>query len=331
MLHLVMRWAVFSALLMLGGSAKAQQTDFADSSAQWVYITYIVDWPFSPTEIDNRASRFFIWGDTLIEEVPFAKVYVNAQVFGLTPSLSSAHLRALMREDSGRVWLRVLEDPYELAGIHESIAEFGDILMFDFTAGVGDTIFHGSWTNPFFQEVDSMYSVVTATDSIFQDGTWYRAYHTDEFNSITYSTGDWVQVMGGSAVDLKREPFGSEHNGLFGPFMAYHGLNQVSWLSCFHSEGYQYSSETWATCLNVSAPDNDPTAECVSITSDRIGINCGNSLAEIQVVNMMGQVVLRSVAKDGERVDLSELPRGVYAISVSMAEQTWLRKVYLGE
>jgi hypothetical protein len=322
---------VLSALLIVGGYAKAQQTAFADSSAQWIYITYTVDWPFSPTEIDNRASRFFIWGDTLIEDVSFAKVYVNTQVFGLTPSLSSAHLRALMREDSGRVWLRVLEDPYELAGIHESIEEFGDILMFDFNVGVGDTIFHGSRTNPFNQEIDSVYSVVTGTDSIFEEGAWYRAYNADEFISRTYPSGQWTQNMDGLYHDLKREPFGSEHNGLFGPFMAYAGLNQVSWLSCFHSEGYQYSSETWATCLNVSVPDNDPKAECISLTSDRIGINCGNSLAEIKVVNMMGQVVKRNVAKDGEWVNLSELPRGVYAVSVSVAEQTWHRKVYLGE
>jgi hypothetical protein len=325
-LHLFMRWTFLAALLLICGPSRAQVTAFADSSAQWIYITYTSEFPWDPSYDENQASRYFIWGDSLIEDVLFAKMYVDWPVYNLTPSTSSAQIAALLREESGRVYFKFIY-PSAIGAAHGPIVEFGEILMFDYSAGVGDTIVHGIQVNPFSEEVDSVYSVVTATDSIFEDGVWYRAYNAEEFRSTTYPSGEWSQSMDGSVYDLKREPFGSAHNGLFGPFMPYYGLNQITWLSCFHSESFQYSSETWATCLNVSIPKTPESENCMVIKGSLIELNCGPGQARVSVTNTMGQIVYSATLSQNENLDLSHLLKGVYVLSMESKTFSTSKKV----
>ncbi len=318
-------------LLSLGYffGVKAQTSTFADSSAQWIYVTQTSEWPWAPLPSDFTTSRYFLSGDTITNSQVYTKVYFQHSVTSLSQSQYTAYLNLLMRIDGGRVSLHRLTDTDSwnlfLPVTNPQVDE--PIVIFDFDALVGDTITHLVTINPYNQGIDSIYSVITEKDSVLENGTWYRTYSAIEYQSHRDAIGNWDSEIIGDFGSYKREPFGSAQTGLFGVFIPLSALNTISWMSCFDSDDFQFSSNSWTTCLNVSIPKTPESENCMVIKGSLIELNCGPGQARVSVTNTMGQIVYSATLSQNETLDLSHLLKGVYVLSMESKTFSTSKKV----
>ena len=268
-------------LLAMEGMAKAQDYEpIIQEGNEWYTLDVIVNPGFPP---NHHYSTLVHWlsDDTLVDGVRYTKVLETRNGEG-TPRLAT-----LLREEDGKVWKR---------------KSATDILIYDFTAQVGDTLRFGD-----FHEFD--YFVVDSI-SIEQIGGKDRKKF---WFGLEYDfTGEPV------AIETWTEGIGSDMGLLFSGW--YYVTGGYYRALCFHQNGeLLWQNEYYGTCM-IDAVEEE-VAPAVSVypnpVSETVSIE-GLEPAEVQVYNTLGQMV--KTVKDSHEINMAGLPQGVYLLRIADTE-----------
>ena len=272
---------LFFLLLAVAGSAKAQDYEpIIQEGNEWHTLDVIVNPGFPP---NHHYSTLVHWisDDTLVDGVRYTKVLETRNGEG-TPRLAT-----LLREEDGKVWKR---------------KSATDILIYDFTAQVGDTLRFGD-----FHEFD--YFVV---DSISIEQIGGRDRRKFWFGLEYDITGEPV------AIETWTEGIGSDMGLLFSGW--YYVSGGYYRALCFHQNGeLLWQNEYYGTCM-IDAVEEE-VAPAVSVypnpVSETVSIE-GLEPAEVQVYNTLGQMV--KTVKDSHEINMAGLPQGDYLLRIADAE-----------
>ena len=268
-------------LLAMAGMAKAQDYEpIIQEGNEWHTLDVIVNPGFPP---NHHYSTLVHWlsDDTLVDGVRYTKVLETRNGEG-TPRLAT-----LLREEDGKVWKR---------------KSATDILIYDFTAQVGDTLRFGD-----FQEFD--YFVV---DSISIEQIGGKDRRKFWFGLEYDFTGEPV------AIETWTEGIGSDMGLLFSGW--YYVTGGYYRALCFHQNGELFwQNEYYGTCM-IDAVEEE-VAPAVSIypnpVSETVSIE-GLEPAEVQVYNTLGQMV--KTVKDSHEINMAGLPQGLYLLRIADTE-----------
>ena len=268
-------------LLAMEGMAKAQDYEpIIQEGNEWHTLDVIVNPGFPP---NHHYSTLVHWlsDDTLVDGVRYTKVLETRNGEG-TPRLAT-----LLREEDGKVWKR------------ESAT---DILIYDFTAQVGDTLRFGDFHEFDFFVVDSI--------SIEQIGGKDRKKF---WFGLEYDfTGEPV------AIETWTEGIGSDMGLLFSGW--YYVTGGYYRALCFHQNGeLLWQNDYYGTCM-IDAVEEE-VAPAVTVypnpASETVRIE-GLEPAEVQVYNSFGQLV--KTVRDANEIPVAGLPQGVYLLRIADAE-----------
>ena len=275
-------------LLVVAGTAKAQDYEsIIQEGNEWYTLDVIVNPGFPP---NHHYSTLVHWisDDTLVDGVRYTKVLETRNGEG-TPRLAT-----LLREEDGKVWKR------------ESAT---DILIYDFTAQVGDTLRFGDFHEFDFFVVDSI--------SIEQIGGKDRRKF---WFGLEYDfTGEPV------AIETWTEGIGSDMGLLFSGW--YYVTGGYYRALCFHQNGeLLWQNEYYGTCMidAVEEMDISPISLYPNPTSEVVHIE-GVEAAEVQVYNSFGQLV--KTVRDANEIPVAALPQGVYLLRITDTDG----KVYMNK
>ena len=275
-------------LMAMEGMAKAQDYEpIIQEGNEWHTLDVIVNPGFPP---NHHYSTLVHWlsDDTLVDGVRYTKVLETRNGEG-TPRLAT-----LLREEDGKVWKR------------ESAT---DILIYDFTAQVGDTLRFGDFHEFDFFVVDSI--------SIEQIGGKDRRKF---WFGLEYDfTGEPV------AIETWTEGIGSDMGLLFSGW--YYVSGGYYRALCFHQNGeLLWQNEYYGTCMidAVEEMDISPISLYPNPTSEVVHIE-GVEAAEVQVYNSFGQLV--KTVHDANEIPVAALPQGVYLLRITDTDG----KVYMNK
>ena len=275
-------------LMAMEGMAKAQDYEpIIQEGNEWHTLDVIVNPGFPP---NHHYSTLVHWlsDDTLVDGVRYTKVLETRNGEG-TPRLAT-----LLREEDGKVWKR------------ESAT---DILIYDFTAQVGDTLRFGD-----FHEFD--YFVV---DSISIEQIGGKDRRKFWFGLEYDFTGEPV------AIETWTEGIGSDMGLLFSGW--YYVSGGYYRALCFHQNGeLLWQNEYYGTCMidAVEEMDISPISLYPNPTSEVVHIE-GVEAAEVQVYNSFGQLV--KTVHDANEIPVAALPQGVYLLRITDTDG----KVYMNK
>ena len=275
-------------LMAMEGMAKAQDYEpIIQEGNEWHTLDVIVNPGFPP---NHHYSTLVHWlsDDTLVDGVRYTKVLETRNGEG-TPRLAT-----LLREEDGKVWKR---------------KSATDILIYDFTAQVGDTLRFGD-----FHEFD--YFVV---DSISIEQIGGKDRRKFWFGLEYDFTGEPV------AIETWTEGIGSDMGLLFSGW--YYVSGGYYRALCFHQNGeLLWQNEYYGTCMidAVEEMDISPISLYPNPTSEVVHIE-GVEAAEVQVYNSFGQLV--KTVHDANEIPVAALPQGVYLLRITDTDG----KVYMNK
>ena len=270
---------LLALMLAVAGVAKAQDYEpIIQEGNEWHTLDVIVNPGFPP---NHHYSTLIHWisDDTLVEGVRYTKVLETRNGEG-TPRLA-----ALLREENGNVWKR------------ESST---DLLLYDFTAQVGDTVRFGDFAESFV--VDSIsFEQIGGVD---RKKIWFGLEY--DITGEPYAIETWT------------EGIGSDMGLLFsGWFYATGGYYQAL---CFHQNGeLLWQNEYYGTCMidAVDEMDISPISLYPNPTSDVVHIE-GVEAAEVLVYNSIGQLV--KTLQNSNEISAADLPEGLYLLWITDIE-----------
>ena len=267
--------------LAVAGMAKAQEYEpMIQEGNEWHTLDVIVNPGFPPHEYCTTLVNWLA-EDTLIDGTRYTKVMQTRNGEG-APSLA-----CLLKEDNGKVWKR--ESSY-------------DILIYDFTAQVGDTIRFGDFGEFDYWVVDSI--------SIEQIGGkdrkkfWFGLEY--DITGEPYAIETWTEGIGSD--------MGLLYSGWYYVTGGYYRA------LCFHQNGdLIWQNEYYGTCM-IDAVDEE-VAPAVPVypnpASEMVHIE-GLEPTEVQVYNALGQMV--KTIKNSNEINVSGLADGVYLLRITDVE-----------
>ena len=262
-------------LLLFAGEMTLRAQEYVpiiQDGNEWNTLLVITDnWP------NYTYTNFVDWcsGDTIIEDVRYTKIMGTAN--GDDPRLFS-----LLREEEGKVWYRDLN--------HQT-----DILLYDFTANVGDTLFES------YLVVDSI--SIEHIGGVDRKKYWFGLEY--EFTGEPYALETWIEGIGS---DLGLLNSGS-----------YYYCGSYSRALCFHQNGElvwynpEYGSCTVTGVEEIKEPIfiyPNPAKEMATIG--------GSEVAEVQVYNAFGQLV--NTIHGTNEISVPGLAEGVYLLRVTATD-----------
>ena len=267
-------YTLFMLLLFAGEmTLRAQEyVPIIQDGNEWNTLLVITDnWP------NYTYTNFVDWcsGDTIIEDVRYTKIMGTAN--GDDPRLFS-----LLREEEGKVWYRDLN--------HQT-----DILLYDFTANVGDILFES------YLVVDSI--SIEHIGGVDRKKYWFGLEY--EFTGEPYALEIWIEGIGS---DLGLLNSGS-----------YYYCGSYSRALCFHQNGElvwynpEYGSCTVTGVEEIKEPIfiyPNPAKEMATIG--------GSEVAEVQVYNAFGQLV--NTIHGTNEISVTGLAEGVYLLRVTATD-----------
>lgn len=190
---------------------------------------------------------------------------------------------------------------------YDSVGTHADVLLYDFSLNIGDTIYPISLWNGSLPQCPGDTFVLAGIDSIDIGGEYRKRYSYDK-NAFT---NDSVVFIEGIGTD-----YGLAYN-VYCPF-------EVSTqLICFDNNGLHYSPQGfeghWACTRSLSFEEDQYTAQQfifpVSNTEYSIHNEDNNSI-EITCYDMLGKFMLKKSFHESGYLDLSEIPSGVYVMYI---------------
>lgn len=276
-----MKKTLFIAALLALAATNLKAQDYEpmiQEGNEWHTLDVIVNPGFPPYDHYTTLVHW-ISDDTLVEGVRYTKVLETRNGEG-TPRLA-----ALLREENGKVWKR------------ESST---DLLLYDFTAQVGDTVRFGDFAESFV--VDSIsFEQIGGVD---RKKIWFGLEY--DITGEPYAIETWT------------EGIGSDMGLLFsGWFYATGGYYQAL---CFHQNGeLLWQNEYYGTCMidAVEEMDISPISLYPNPTSDVVQIE-GVEAAEVLVYNSIGQLV--KTLQNSNEISAADLPEGMYLLWITDIE-----------
>ena len=273
-----MKKTLFIAVLLALAATNLKAQDYEpiiQEGNEWHTLDVIVNPGFPPNDHYTTLVHW-ISDDTLVEGVRYTKVLETRNGEG-TPRLA-----ALLREENGKVWKR------------ESST---DLLLYDFTAQVGDTVRFGDFAESFV--VDSIsFEQIGGVD---RKKIWFGLEY--DITGEPYAIETWT------------EGIGSDMGLLFsGWFYATGGYYQAL---CFHQNGeLLWQNEYYGTCM-VDAVDEMDVSTIYLYPNPASGVTHieGVEAAEVQAYNALGQLV--KTVRGSNEVDVSGLPEGLYLLRIT--------------
>lgn len=273
-----MKKTLFIAALLALSATNLKAQDYEpmiQEGNEWHTLDVMVNPGFPP---NHHYTTLVHWisDDTLVEGVRYTKVLETRNGEG-TPRLA-----ALLREENGNVWKR------------ESST---DLLLYDFTAQVGDTVRFGDFAESFV--VDSIsFEQIGGVD---RKKIWFGLEY--DITGEPYAIETWT------------EGIGSDMGMLFsGWFYATGGYYQAL---CFHQNGeLLWQNEYYGTCM-VDAVDEMDVSTIYLYPNPASGVTHieGVEAAEVQAYNALGQLV--KTVRGSNEVDVSGLPEGLYLLHIT--------------
>jgi len=276
-----MKKTLFIAVLLALAATNLKAQDYEpmiQEGNEWHTLDVIVNPGFPPNDHYTTLVHW-ISDDTLVEGVRYTKVLETRNGEG-TPRLA-----ALLREENGKVWKR------------ESST---DLLLYDFTAQVGDTVRFGDFAESFV--VDSIsFEQIGGVD---RKKIWFGLEY--DITGEPYAIETWT------------EGIGSDMGLLFsGWFYATGGYYQAL---CFHQNGeLLWQNEYYGTCM-VDAVDEMDVSTIYLYPNPASGVTHieGVEAAEVLVYNSIGQLV--KTLQNSNEISAADLPEGLYLLWITDIE-----------
>ena len=263
---------------------------FPESNALWYQYYY----PENYWEEGNEPESM-IFGlqdqDTLINGLQYNKLF---RFYSNPPDPSSAVCIGAIREDNNRRVFYRGEHPFSYP-----VADTGEIMIYDFSVNVGDTIREGLFTT-------NEYLLVSKMDTI-QIGEEYRKRIHFENHPDTR----WIEGLG-------------NERGLL--FYSGERLNNGLWgdLTCFYKDDVElFHNQNYVNCAEgipnqISQENNDPDIKIFPnpCSSGFVDIEVSFELRSIQLLNISGQLI-RDFQASGEynhRIQTGKLKPGFYIL-----------------
>ena len=271
-------YALFVLLLMAGG-VKTQAQEYVpmiQEGNEWCTLEAIV---CKDTEGHYNTLVNWLSGDTLINEVRFTKVMETLNGEG------SPYQVALLREEDGKVW--------------KTYNGISEILLYDFTANVGDSLVCG-YGDYFVLDSISIEQIGGVDRKKFWLGLEY------DFTGEPYAMETWIEGIGS---DLGLLYCGS-----------YYFCGGYYRALCFHQDGELiWQNPEYDACVITSVEEiNDkvisvyPNPAMEKVTID------GVEAAEVQVYNAFGQLV--KTIRNSNEIPVAGLVEGVYLLRITDAD-----------
>lgn len=224
-------------------------------------------------------------GDTIIYDVQYA------MLLGTTDG-NNPHQFALLREANGKVWER-LNDQTE-------------ILLYDFTANVGDTLRCGLWaTEDIYSIVDSI--SLEHIGGVDRKKFWFGLEY--DFAGDPYAAETWIEGIGSN--------LGLLYSGSAGITGAYHGT------LCFHQNGeLVWQNPDYDNC-NYDAIEENMDSKMVlypNPTKGTIKIEAEN-IRNVVIYNNIGEKIFETeTSGDAFEYDFGDKKASLYIIKVQMSD-----------
>ena len=265
------------ALLLMAGGVKTQAQEYVpmiQEGNEWCTLEAIV---CKDTEGHYNTLVNWLSGDTLINEVRFTKVMETLNGEG------SPYQVALLREEDGKVW--------------KTYNGISEILLYDFTANVGDSLVCG-YGDYFVLDSISIEQIGGVDRKKFWFGLEY------DFIGEPYAMETWI------------EGIGSDLGLLFcGSYYFCGGYYRAL---CFHQDGELiWQNPEYDACVITSVEEiNEKVISVYPNPAMEIVTIDGVEAAEVQVYNGLGQMV--KTVQGSNEINVSGLPAGIYSIRVTM-------------
>ena len=240
------------------------------------------DWHTFFYEIDGYHNyEFFCTDDTLIGNVRYVKL-MNSKDSG------KPYLFGVFREEDGKIWGQFL-------GVSD------DILVYDFTANVGETLIFGYMDHSFTVDSISMENI----GGIDRKKLWFGLNYDNFGNPHAIET--WIEGIG-SDLGLPWTGFGG-------------GYDFSSRLLCFHQNGelvwqdpaYNACSPAEVEVINTE----DGLIVYPNPVIDKMVIE-GVKAAEVRIYNAFGQLV--KTEKSTNEIHTTGLAEGIYLLRITDVE-----------
>ena len=266
-------------LLAVAGTAKAQDYEpIIQEGNEWHTLDVIVNPGFPP---NHHYSTLVHWisDDTLIGGVRYTKVMQTVNDVG-TPTLA-----ALLREEDGKVW--------------ETYNGNSEILLYDFTANVGDSLVCG-YGDYFVLDSISIEQIGGVDRKKFWFGLEY------DFIGEPYAMETWIEGIGSD--------FGLLYCG------SYYFCGGYYRALCFHQDGELiWQNSEYDACVITSVEEiNDKVISVYPNPAMEIVTIDGVEAAEVQVYNALGQLV--KTVRDANEISVAGLAEGVYLVRITDVE-----------
>lgn len=269
-------YTLFVLLLIASGlKTKAQEfLPILQEGNEWHTLVATEDGPYNynyQTVIDR------LYGDTIINNVQYKIVKETFYNTG------NPYTRKLLREEDGKVW--------------KSDNGITEILLYDFTANVGDTLRYGDFANEEYLILDSI--------SIEQIGG---------VNRKKFWLGLESNWMGEYAIETWIEGIGSDQGLLYsGWYIVCGGYYRAL---CYHqNEELIWQNPEYDACSIDAVEEVNKTEMTIypNPTSDMVVIE-GIKAEEIDIYNINGQLV--NNVQGTNEVSVVGLPEGIYLLRV---------------
>ena len=263
------------ALLLMAGGVKTQAQEYVpmiQEGNEWCTLEAIV---CKDTEGHYNTLVNWLSGDTLINEVRFTKVMETLNGEG------SPYQVALLREEDGKVC--------------ETYNGNSEILLYDFTANVGDSLVCG-YGDYFVLDSISIEQIGGVDRKKFWFGLEY------DFTGEPYAMETWIEGIGS---DLGLLYCGS-----------YYFCGGYYRALCFHQDGELiWQNPEYDACVITSVEEiNDKVISVYpNPAMETVTIN-GVEASEVQVYNALGQLV--KTVRNSNEVSLEGLVQGVYLLRI---------------
>jgi hypothetical protein len=213
----IMKKLLLIILIILPTFIKAQQyIPFPDSNAVWGEYEAYMGTCF-PCKYQYR-----MLGDTIINSVQYNKIYFQND--SLSNFTNAAYFGG-MREQTKKIYFR-------------SYYCNNEILLYDFTKSIGDTLKNLHCGPDFCDTIVPNYGIISNIDSILIDGNYRKEFHiTDQLGEAYYN---WIEGIGNVF-------------GLFSPMVP--GSTCICYwdLVCFQqNDSVKYLNPKYTTCYPVT-------------------------------------------------------------------------------
>ncbi len=269
---------LLALMLAVAGVAKAQDYEpIIQEGNEWYTLDAQVCSSQTLRGYNTLVHR--IADDTLIGGVRYTKVMQTVNDVG-TPTLA-----ALLREEDGKVW--------------ETYNGNSEILLYDFTANVGDSLVCG-YGDYFVLDSISIEQIGGVDRKKFWFGLEY------DFIGEPYAMETWIEGIGSD--------FGLLYCG------SYYFCGGYYRALCFHQDGELiWQNPEYDACVITSVEEiNDKVISVYPNPAMEIVTIDGVEAAEVQVYNALGQLV--KTVRDANEISVAGLAEGVYLVRITDVE-----------